>query len=286
MLYQTIQRQMRSELFPALPETVASEELIKCEVYPNHVQVEKAVQKNGTVIKRILPILIKEEPDKEHITKEPSLLMPYQLLLPPDAQPEELLCENALLSYSEEETDGVEYVSDEKPDKMETDSSAAESMEEELTKVDVQEFNTVLETISSGLKQAAEGYDNLQTLLPRLPVHKVLQVAETIPAIYTKPLPPQLISMLTEMGPKEVMYQVIRHKVAKGTPVRQLWNSYRLTRSMTSRALTGEGYKGGSWYQCHKAEASTAEKEDGDVEDPPRKRQRKCKKVVKKEEDP
>ena len=87
----------------------------------------------------------------------------------------------------------------------------------------------MLEDISSGLKQAAEGYDYLQALLPQLPVHEVPKLAETIPAIYTQPMPAPLISMLMEMGPKEVMYSVVRNKVAEGTPVWQLWIAYRLT---------------------------------------------------------
>ena len=153
-----------------------------------------------------------------------------------------------MCSYSGEATDDTDYLSDDKAVGEETDSSAAESMVEELTKVDVQDFDQVLENISPGLKQAAEGYDNLRTLLPQLPVHEVPKLIETIPAVYTQPMLAPLISMLTEMGPKEAMYSIIRNKVVEGIPIHQLWTAYGLTRSMTSRALTGEGYKGGTWY--------------------------------------
>ena len=145
--------------------------------------------------------------------------------------------------------DDTDYISDDKAVGEETDSSVAESMVEELTKVDVQEFDQVLDNISASLKQAVEGYDNLRTLLPKLPVHEVPKLRETIPAIYTQPMLVPLISMLTEMGPKEAMYSIIRNKVVEGIPVCQLWSAYGLTRSMTSRALTGEGYRGGTWYR-------------------------------------
>ena len=117
-----------------------------------------------------------------------------------------------------------------------------------MTTVDIQEFDQVLGNISTSLKQAAEGYDKLRTLLPQLPVHEVPKFVETIPTVYTQPMPVPLISMLTEMGPKEAMYS-IRNKVAERIPIRQLWTAYGLTRSMMSRALTGEGYKGGTWYR-------------------------------------
>ena len=107
-----------------------------------------------------------------------------------------------MCSYSEEATDDTNYLSDDKTEGEETDSSAAESMVEELTKVDDQEFDQVLENIPSGLKQAAEGYDKLRTLLPQLPVPEVPKLVETGPTIYTQPMPVPLISMQTEMGPR------------------------------------------------------------------------------------
>ena len=91
MLYQAIHHQIHSELYHTVPEAVASEELATYEVDPDHVQVEKVIQRDGTVVKKILPILIKAEPDHEHTTKEPTIMTPYQLHLPSEAQPEKLL---------------------------------------------------------------------------------------------------------------------------------------------------------------------------------------------------
>ena len=219
MPYQTIHHQMHSELYPTMPEAIVSEEMSTYDVDSNHVQVEKVIQKDGAVVKKILPILIKAEPDQEHITKESSIMTLYQPHLPPEVQPEQLLREEELHSYSEEATDDTEYLSDNKAQADETDSSAVESMVEELTKVDVHEFDEVDE---ASLKQAMQGYDNLRTLLPQLPVHEVPKLAETVLAIYTQLLPVPLTSMLTEMGPKEAIYSIIRNNVAEGTPVHQL----------------------------------------------------------------
>ena len=77
MLYQTICHQMCSELYPTMPEAIASEEMSTYDVDPNHVQVEKVIQKDGAVVEKILPILIKGEPNQEHTTKEPSIMTPY-----------------------------------------------------------------------------------------------------------------------------------------------------------------------------------------------------------------
>ena len=78
MLYQTIHHQVCSELYPTMPKAIASEEMSTYDVDPNHIQVEKIIQKDGAVVKKILPILIKAEPDQEHTTKEPSIMTPYQ----------------------------------------------------------------------------------------------------------------------------------------------------------------------------------------------------------------
>ena len=91
MLYQAICHQVCSELYPTMPETVASEELATYEVNPDHVQAEKVIQRDEAVVKKILPILIKVEPNHEHTTKEPTIMTPYQPHLPTEAQPEELL---------------------------------------------------------------------------------------------------------------------------------------------------------------------------------------------------
>ena len=88
---QAIHHQVCSELYTTMQETVASEELATYEVDPDHVQVGKVIQRDGAVVKKILPILIKAEPDQKHTTKKPSIMTPYQPCLQAEAQPEELL---------------------------------------------------------------------------------------------------------------------------------------------------------------------------------------------------
>ena len=50
---------------PAIPDKIACEEMENYETVPNHVQIVKMVDKDGKEIKRVHPILIKKEIDRE-----------------------------------------------------------------------------------------------------------------------------------------------------------------------------------------------------------------------------
>ena len=78
-------------MMPKMPEVIAIEEMKAVKVECNIVQVEMEVDESGKEVCRILPILIKEEPDHQHTTWAPvtkTLGMPE---LPPRVDVKELL---------------------------------------------------------------------------------------------------------------------------------------------------------------------------------------------------
>ena len=56
---------------PAIPTEVAKEELTNVDIDEDQVQVIKMVDKDGKMVKKVKPILIKKELDREHATKIP-----------------------------------------------------------------------------------------------------------------------------------------------------------------------------------------------------------------------
>ena len=99
----------------------------------------------------------------------------------------------------------------------------------------------------------ALGYTNLQALLPQLPVHEVPKVLESMPLVYTDPMPYTLIKALEDIGPEKVLDHIIAGEL-KTTSSQQIQSKYGLTRARTERVLLGTTSKGGSFYSKLKKE--------------------------------
>ena len=54
---------------PAIPPEVAKEELTNVDIDEDQVQIVKMVDKDGKMVKKVKPMLIKKELDREHTTK-------------------------------------------------------------------------------------------------------------------------------------------------------------------------------------------------------------------------
>ena len=85
-----------------------------------------------------------------------------------------------LVEYYEEVTDDEDYKEDDKIISIESDSSAAESMlDEDFETTDPLKIDQAPQQISTGLRQAAEGYETLRGLLPTIPVTEVAEIVES-----------------------------------------------------------------------------------------------------------
>ena len=243
-----------------MPKVVAIEEMKEVKVEHNAVQVETMVDESGKEIRRILLVLVKEEPDHQHTTWAPETKTLGMPELPPRADVKELLRTEDLKSYDEEATDSEGYL----PDNLaapEEDTSAAESMEEEILPIDVEAFDAALKEIATGLEMAAIRYHHLRALLPQLLVHEVPQMVKATPLVYTKPMPPALISILKEVGLERVLDYNIEGE-AKTTSSQQLRHKHGLQRACTEKVLQGSTSKGGSFYSKMKKEATVKPKQE------------------------
>ena len=95
---------------PAIPTEIAKEELANVDVDDEQVQIIKMVNKDGKLVKKVKPILIEKELDREHAT-----------IIPFERHPGEVSFTNAErvpfhttppVEYVEEVTDNEDYKED------------------------------------------------------------------------------------------------------------------------------------------------------------------------------
>ena len=113
---------------PTIPPEVAKE-LANVGIDEEQVQIIKMVDKDGKMVKKVKPILIKKELDREHATKIPFERHLGEIIFT-DAERVPLRT-TPPVEYFEEATDDEDYKEDEEVISIESDSSAAESMLDE-----------------------------------------------------------------------------------------------------------------------------------------------------------
>ena len=153
---------------PAIPTEIAKEELANVDIDEEQVQIVKMVNKDGKMVKKVKPILIKKELDREHAT-----------IIPFERHPGEVIFTDAErvpfhttppVEYVEEVMDDEDYKEDDEVISIESDSSAVESMlDDDFETTNPLVFDVSLVKITTRLKQAAEGFEELRKLLPNIP---------------------------------------------------------------------------------------------------------------------
>ena len=106
---------------PTISPEVAKEELANVDIDEEQVQIVKMVDKDGKMVKKVKPILIKKELDREHATKIPFERHPGEIIFT-DAE-RVPLCTTPPVEYFEEATDDEDYKEDEEVISIESDFS-------------------------------------------------------------------------------------------------------------------------------------------------------------------
>ena len=140
---------------PTIPPEVAKEELVNVDIDEQQVQIVKMVDKDGKMVKKVKPILIKKELDRDHATKIPFERHPGEIIFT-DAE-RVPLCTAPPVEYFEEATEDKDYKEDEEAISIESESTAAKSMlDEDFETTDPMMFDASLMKITARLKQATE----------------------------------------------------------------------------------------------------------------------------------
>ena len=196
------------------------------------------VDKDGKLVKKVKPILIKKELDRKHAT-----------VIPFEKHPGEVSFTDAErvpfhttppVEYMEEVTDDEDYKDDDEVISIESDSSAVESMlDDNFETTNPLMFNTSLVKITTGLKQAAEGFEELQMLLPNIPVTDIPKLVEEVPLPYLTPMSKALVQALQSVGEERLIDLRLREEYDKGASQVSLMFKYGVTRNQLHKIIMG-----------------------------------------------
>ena len=163
---------------PPIPKSVCEEEMQNANLDTNEVIIEYITDAQGNKIKKLKPLLIKSEPDREYAQNIPS-----DGNLP--AVPEENFIQKrevTIDSYSETISSNDES-SDDRTITADSNSSATSNFEETPCKweSDSKGIEATLHQISSGLQCAAEGYLTFASHISKVAPYELPQVIAQIP---------------------------------------------------------------------------------------------------------
>ena len=160
---------------PPMPDSVCKEEMQNATVDTNDVIIEYITGAQGRKIKKLKPLLIKTESDREYI----------QHVHSNDNLPDDNFLQKrevTINSYSE--TISSDSSSDDSTITADNDDSTS-SMEDKscVWEADSTEIEASLHQIASGLQNAAEGYLNLASQISKIAPYELSQVIQQIPPL-------------------------------------------------------------------------------------------------------
>ena len=162
---------------PPIPKSVCEEEMQNASLDNNEVIVEYITDAQGNKIKKLKPLLIKSEPDREyiqHIHSDDNL---------PAVPEENFLQKREVTIDSYSETISSNLSSSDSTITADSDSLAASSFKETPCKLDMDTkgIETTLHQIASGLQSATEGYLTLASHISGIASYELPQVIAQIP---------------------------------------------------------------------------------------------------------
>ena len=160
---------------PPMPDSVCKEEMQNATI-ENDVIIEYITDAQGRKVKKLKPLLIKTEPDREyihHIHSDDNL---------PDVPEDNFMQKREVTIDSYSETISSDSSSDDSTITADTEDSTS-SMEDKscVWETDSTEIEASLHLIASGLQNAAEGYMTLASHISKLNPYELPQVIAQIP---------------------------------------------------------------------------------------------------------
>ena len=157
--------------------------------------------------------------------------------------------------YDEEVTDEEDYVSDDHPIEIDSDSRAALSMTDDgFEATNPHKVDDALQDIVDRLKKAANGFEELRSLVPSIPVTEIPKLLETVRLPYIQPLTKPMVQAIKNLGEAKMIELAVQEEHKKGTTQVSIMSNYGLTRNQVYKAITGVRRPGGSQYEAMKKE--------------------------------
>ena len=211
----------------------------------NEIIIEYMTDAYGNKIKKLKPLLIKSEPDREYTQHVPS-----DDNLP--AVPEENFTQKREVtvdSYSESISSN-DKSSDDRTVTVDSNSSAASGFEETPCKWEANSkgIEDNLHQIASGLQSAAEGYLILASHISKVAPYELPQVIVQIPPPPMDVPMPTRKALLGDRENKAVNYLHCGEYELNKTSWSKLRKKYNISKNKIYAALKGKGRPGGAQY--------------------------------------
>ena len=146
--------------------------------------------------------------------------------------------------------DDEDYKDDDEVISIRSNSSTVESMlDDDFETVNPLMFDASLVKITTGLKQAAEGFEELQMLLPNIPITEIPKLVEEVPLPYLTLMSKVLVQALQSVGEERLIDLALREEYDKGASQVSLMFKYGITRNWLHKIITGASRQGGSQLQ-------------------------------------
>ena len=232
---------------PPMPDSICKEEM-QSATTENDVIIEYITDAQGRKVKKLKPLLIKTEPDREyiqHIHSDDNL---------PNVPEDNFMQRRKVTVDSYSETISSDSSSDDSTitaDPEDFTSSMEDNIEDKscIWETNSTEIEASLHQIASGLQNAAEEYMTLASHMSKLNPYELPQIIAQIP-----PLPidvPMAIrkALLVDGESKAVNYLLHGEYKMTNTSWSKLQKKYNLSKNKIYSALKGKRRPGGSQYQ-------------------------------------
>ena len=242
----TIMKNRIAHMNPPMPDSVCREEMQNA-IPDNDVIVGFITDAQGRKVKKLKPLLIKSEPDREythHIHSDNDL---------PKIPEDNFTQKREITKDSYSETISSESSSEERTLTAETENTMP-SMEDHIEdsscikENNVTEIETLLHQIATSLQSAAKGYLSLASCIRKLEPYEIPQM------IAQKPPPPIDVPMLirkalTINGEDKIVNHLLRGEYElTNTSWSKLQKNYSITKGRIYTTLKGKRRPGGLQY--------------------------------------
>ena len=232
----TIMKRRISYMNPPIPNTVCKEEMQNANLDTNEVIIEYITDAQGNKVKKLKPLLIKSEPDREyvhHIHSNNNL---------PAVPDDNFIQKREVTVDSYSETISSKVTRDESSITTDSNSSAASSFKETPCKLELDSkgIEATLHQIASGLQSAAESYLTLASHISGIAPYELPQVIVQIPPPPMDVPMPVRKALMVDGENKVVNYLLCGEYELNKTSWSKLQKKYNISKSKVYDALKGK----------------------------------------------
>ena len=238
----TIMKRRISHMNPSMPDSVCKEEMQNATI-ENDVIIEYITDAQGKKVKKLKPLLIKMESDKEyiHVHSDDNF---------PDVPENNFIQKRGVTVDSYSEIISSDSSSDDSTITADHEDSTS-SMEDKtcVWEVDSTGIETSLHQIASALQNTAEGYLTLASHISKVAPYALPQVIEQIPPPPIDVPMPIRKALSVDGENKVVNYLLCGQYEITNTSWSKLQKTYNLSKNKIYSALKGKRRPIGSQYQ-------------------------------------